>query len=215
MLEEVDGAGGIRTRLRAHVDGSVTMLRTHDGMPRFVRFGTTTGQSNPRGFAAWVQGGNVGVRFDPYDLEVLTPEYRPVDVTYTVLPFASPYNVPSDDTTKWHDVVTFSGSTVLVNAIPMPILQMGAFEPGNGIPWVRRVHAADGLANYGEQDTNLTEKRVFSVGREEVLASDATATLTPTSPRAEDKAMTIGQRIEASTSRAFLGQLFFSGSIVG
>ena len=26
MLEEVDGAGGIRTRLRAHVDGSVTML---------------------------------------------------------------------------------------------------------------------------------------------------------------------------------------------
>ena len=213
MLEEVDGAGGIRTRLRAHVDGSVTMLRTHDGMPRFVRAGMmATGQSNPRGFAAWVQGGNVGVRFDPYDLEVLTPEYRPVDVTYTVLPFASPYNVPSDDTTKWHDVVTFSGSTVLVNAIPMPILQMGTFAPGNGIPWVRRVHAAVGLANYGEQNMNLTEKRVFSVGREEVRASDATATLTPTSPRAEDKAMTIGQRIEASTSRAFLGQLFFSGS---
>ena len=213
MLEEVDGAGGIRTRLRAHVDGSVTMLRTHDGMPRFVRAGMmATGQSNPRGFAAWVQGGSVGVRFDPYDLEVLTPEYRPVDVTYTVLPFASPYNVPADDTTKWHDVVTFSGSTVLVNAIPMPILQMGAFEPGNGIPWVRRVHAAVGLANYGEQNMNLTEKRVFSVGREEVRASDATATLTPTSPRAEDKAMTIGQRIEASTSRAFLGQLFFSGS---
>ena len=212
MLEEVDGAGGIRTRLRAHVDGSVTMLRTHDGMPRFVRAGMmATGQSNPRGFAAWVQGGNVGVRFDPYDLEVLTPEYRPVDVTYTVLPFASPYNVPSDDTTKWHDVVTFSGSTVLVNAIPMPILQMGTFAPGNGIPWVRRVHAAVGLANYGEQNMNLTEKRVFSVGREEVRASDATATLTPTSPRAEDKAMTIGQRVDPASSKAWLGQLFYSG----
>ena len=80
---------------------------------------------------------------------------------YTVLPFASPYNVPSDDTTKWHDVVTFSGSTVLVNAIPMPILQMGAFEPGKRYPLVRRVHAADGLANYGEQNMNLTENGCF------------------------------------------------------
>ena len=39
--------------------------------------------------------------------------------------------------------------------------------------------------------------------------------LTPTSPRAEDKAMTIGQRIEASTNRAFWGSFSSLGFELG
>ena len=103
-----------------------------------------------------------GSAIRPYDLEVLTPEYRPVDVTYTVLPFASPYNVPSDDTTKWHDVVTFSGSTVLVNAIPiMPIFKWARLNPATvSLGCVE--HAADGPQTTAGSEPH--RKRVFSVG---------------------------------------------------
>ena len=62
---------------------------------------------------------------------------------------------------------------------------------------------------------NATQKRVFAVGRETVQVwggSGAVQTLTPTAPRAKDKAMTIGQRgLILRRARYDFGQLFFSG----
>ena len=59
---------------------------------------------------------------------------------------------------------------------------------------------------------NATQKRVFAVGRETVQVLGRKWRRTdahPTAPRAEDKAMTIGQRVDpSSSSRAWLGQLF-------
>ena len=53
---------------------------------------------------------------------------------------------------------------------------------------------------------------MFSVGREEVRASDATATLTPTSPRAERQGHDDWPAHRSVDEQGILGQLFFSGS---
>lgn len=210
MLEEVDGAGGIRTRLRAHVDGSVTMLRTHDGMPRFVRDGMTSLLSNRRGFIAQKQTENFGTRFDPYELEVLTSRYQPTYVRYAVQPFDSQYNVDSDDTTHWHDVVSFNGNQVLVNAIgKLPPFANLPDVPTGAIPHLLKT-GEDGN-QYGRSD----ERRVFAVGRETVKSwggeNGSFEVLFPITPRAEDKAMVLGPAINHAANTAVLGQLYFTG----
>ncbi|MCA9368362.1 hypothetical protein KC887_08995, partial [Candidatus Kaiserbacteria bacterium] len=76
------------------------------------------------------------------------------------------------------------------------------------IPYV--INRNDASDQYGNAERNATERRVFAVGRYDVKAwggSGVTETLTPTAPRSESRAMTIGQRTDRATNKAWLGQL--------
>ncbi|MCA9368480.1 hypothetical protein KC887_09610, partial [Candidatus Kaiserbacteria bacterium] len=64
---------------------------------------------------------------------------------------------------------------------------------------------------YGNAERNTTEKRVFAVGRDRVKSwggGGVTEVLTPTDPVSESRAMTIGPRLDFSTDKAWLGQLY-------
>jgi len=213
MLAAVDGPDGIRTRISSNAFGSKTMLRTRNGMPEFTTVRAQEGtDASRRGFVAYVRGSRYGALFDPYTLEVLDPKYRLVGALYSVQDFATGWNVSPTDTTHWCDTIVFDGEVVKVNAKAMTLINSPSGGAFGTIPFLRKASATE---PYGNRVLNATQKRVFAVGRETVQAwggSGAVQTLTPTAPRAEDKAMTIGQRIEASTNKAFLGQLFFSGS---
>ena len=212
MLAAVEGPDGIRTRISSNSFGSKTMLRTRNGMPEFTTVqaqeGTDTSQ---RGFVAYVRGSRYGALFDPYTLEVLDPKYRLVGALYSVQDFATGWNVSSTDTTHWCDTIVFDGEVVKVNAKAMPLINSPSGGASGTIPFLRKASATE---PYGNRVLNATQKRVFAVGRETVQAwggSGAVQTLTPTAPRAEDKAMTIGQRVDPASSKAGLGQLFYSG----
>ena len=58
MLDTIGGADGFRTRMLNAADGSVTMLRTRNGMPEFSTVGSqSTGrQTLWRGLAAYAEG---------------------------------------------------------------------------------------------------------------------------------------------------------------
>ena len=218
MMNAVGGPGGIRTRIVSNPDGTTTMLRTRNGMPEFSTSGQAVSPVEPeyeRGFIARVQAKALGALFSPYTLAVSNPNYRLVNVTYTVLSFASTHNVAYTDTTHWHDVMTFQGNTIRVNGKKMPALVMGGFVPGaKAIPWlIPLAPPYTGLARYGDKATNATIKRVFSVRRDEVKSwggGGVVETLTPTTPRTAGKALTIGPRIDPATNKAYLGQLFFT-----
>jgi len=219
MMNAVGGPGGIRTRIVSNPDGTTTMLRTRNGMPEFSTSGQAVSPVEPeyeRGFVARVQTKAFGALFSPYTLAVRNPNYRLVNVTYTVLPFASTHNVAYTDTTHWHDVMTFQGNTIRVNGKKMPALVMGGFAPGaKAIPWlIPLAPPYTGLARYGDKSLNAAVKRVFSVRRDEVKSfggGGVVETLTPTTPRTAGKALTVGPRIDPTTNKAYLGQLFFSG----
>ncbi|WP_273703319.1 hypothetical protein, partial [Candidatus Accumulibacter vicinus] len=164
-----------------------------------------------RGFVAYVRGSRYGALFDPYTLEVLDPKYRLVGALYSVQDFATGWNVSPTDPTHWYDTIVFDGEVVKVNAKAMPLINSPSGGASGTIPFLRKASATE---PYGNRVLNATQKRVFAVGRETVQAwggSGAVQTLTPTAPRAEDKAMTIGQRVDPASSKAWLGQLFYSG----
>jgi hypothetical protein len=74
------------------------------------------------------------------------------------------------------------------------------------------INRNDASDQYGNAERNQTEKRVFAVGRADVKAwggAGATETLTPTDPRTEDRCLTIGQRVDYATDKAWLGQLYY------
>ena len=90
----------------------------------------------------------------------------------------------------------------------MPLINSPSGGASGTIPFLRKASATE---PYGNRVLNATQKRVFAVGRETVQSwggSGAVQTLTPTAPRAEDKAMTIGQRVDPASSRAWLGSCF-------
>ena len=213
MLAAVEGPDGIRTRISSNAFGSKTMLRTRNGMPEFTTVRAQEGtDASRRGFVAYVRGSRYGALFDPYTLEVLDPKYRLVGALYSVQDFATGWNVSPTDTTHWCDTIVFDGEVVKVNAKAMPLINSPSGGASGTIPFLRKASATE---PYGNRVLNATQKRVFAVGRETVQAwggSGAVQALTPTAPRAEDKAMTIGQRVDPASSKAFLGQLFFSGS---
>lgn len=210
MAHSVGGYQGIRTVEELNPDGSLTRLRTRWGRPIFetdlVRASSTS--QKYRGFVA--KSSSRAVLFDPYTLTVLDANYTPALNTYSVQDFATSWNVPVSDTTDWYDVVMFDGQTIKVNAKAMPTLGIVANQAFQAIPYV--INRNDASDQYGNAERNATEKRVFAVGRSDVQSwggSGVIETLTPTDARTEDRAMTIGQRVDFSTDTAWLGQLFY------
>lgn len=216
MASVVGGYGGIRTVEFVNPDGSIERLRTRNGWPIFEKEGETGGGATPsadlaRGFVAKIPSGRA-VLFNPYTLAVINPQYTLAKNTYTVQDFSTPWNVPVGDTTHWYDVVLFDGTTVKVNAKAMGSLLVTGNHGYPAIPYV--INRNDASDQYGNAERNATEKRVFAVGRYQVNAWGGGGTsqaLTPTAPRSESKAMTIGQRLDFSLDKAWLGQLYYSG----
>jgi hypothetical protein len=210
MSSSVGGNSGIRQASWLNSDGTWTDFHSRGGFPLFEKEDPvrTASVRVLRGFVA--RCSSLTVLFDPYTLEILQSPYVPSGALYEVQPFATTWNVPSTDDTHWCDVVLFDGSTIKVNALAMPSLGITASGSDGCIPHVRNI--GDRYDQYGNQERNLTEKRVFAVGREHVQSwggDGVTETLTPTAPRSENKAMTVGPRVASHT--AYLGQLFYSG----
>lgn len=199
MLAFASGAAGIRTVEEINPDGSITRLRTRYGWPTFETEGarTAAAETQLRGFVAKVPGGRA-VLFDPYTMEILKTPYTPAAKLYEVQDFLTE--------STWYDVVLFDGSTIKVNAKAMPTLRITANHGYEAIPHVINYTVGD---QYGNAERNTTEKRVFAVGRYSVTSwggGGVTETLTPTEPRTESRALTIGQRIDGDT--AYLGELY-------
>lgn len=216
MFSVAGGKSSIRTVEFVESDGTVTRLRTRGGWPLFEKLGSSSASSTvaaelARGFVAKVPGGRA-VLFNPYTLAILDPKYTLAKNTYTLQDFATAWNVPAGDTTHWYDVVIFDGTTVKVNAKAMGSLLVTGNHGYPAIPYV--INRNDASDQYGNAERNVTEKRVFAVGRYQVNSWGGGGTsqvLTPTTPRSDSKAMTIGQRLDFSTDKAWLGQLYYSG----
>ena len=212
MLSRAGGAAGIVRVEEVDIDGTVTQLHTRGGFPVFEteRRAVSATPVLLRGFVARAVPGGRAVLFNPYTLAILNPNYSPAKNTYSVQDFATTWNVPAGDTTDWYDVLLFDGSTIKVNAKAMPSLGITANHAFQAIPYcINRNDASD---QYGNAERNQTEKRVFAVGRADVKAwggAGATETLTPTDPRTEDRCLTIGQRVDYATDKAWLGQLYY------
>ncbi|MBK8113557.1 MAG: hypothetical protein IPK44_02945 [Candidatus Accumulibacter sp.] len=201
MLAFAQGVGGIRTVEEINPDGSITRLRTRQGRPTFetegLRVISGSVVTQLRGFVAKIPGGRA-VLFDPYTMEILKTPYTPAAKLYEVQDFLTE--------STWYDVVLFDGTTIKVNAKAMPRLGITANHGYEAIPHVINYTVGD---QYGNAERNTTEKRVFAVGRYSVTSwggGGVTETLTPTEPRTESRALTIGQRIAGDT--AYLGELY-------
>lgn len=212
MLARAGGAAGIVRVEEVDVDGTVTRLYTRGGSPVFEteRRAASATPVLLRGFVARAVPGGRAVLFNPYTLAVLDSNYSPAKNTYSVQDFATTWNVPAGDTTDWYDVMLFDGSTVKVNAKAMPTLGITANHSFPAIPYcINRNDASD---QYGNAERNQTEKRVFAVGRADVQTwggPGSISTLTPTDPRTEDRSLTIGQRVDHATDKAWIGQLYY------
>lgn len=210
MAAVVGGYGGIRTVEERNPDGSITTLRTRGGNPIFETVTarqTAAPTDTVRGFVA--KASSRAVLFDPYTLDVLNANYSPALNTYAIQHFATAWNVPALDDTHWHDVVLFDGATIKVNAKVMPALGITANHGFPAIPYV--INRATAEDQYGNAERNVTEKRVFAVGRSDVKAwggGGVVETLTPTAPRSEGRSMTIGQRVDRATNKAWIGQIY-------
>ncbi len=215
MADRVDGYGGIRETYEVNPDGSVTTLRTRLGWPAFETTGAQSAASTTipeRGFVAKVPGGRA-VLFNPYTMAVLKSPYLPASNSYSVQDFGTSWNVAPSDTTHWYDVALFDGSTIKVNSKAMPSLRITANHGFPAITYVINRDTADD--QYGNAERNATEKRVFAVGRHSVKSwggGGVVDTLSPTTPRTDDKALTLGQRIDGASDSAWLGQFYFTGA---
>ena len=141
-------------------------------------------------------------------------DYSPAGKLYTVEEFATTWNVPASDTTHWYDVVLFDGTVIKINAKAMPDLQIVADQLYPAIPYVISRH--DASDQYGNAERNATEKRVFAVGRYAVTSwggGGVTKTLTPVTPRTDNKALTLGQAVDTSSDTATLAEFFFTGPV--
>jgi len=213
MSAFVGGNSGIRTVEERNPDGSSTTLRTRAGRPHFETTETRRASSveqGVRGFVAKVPGG-VAVLYNPYTLEVLRKPYTPALNTYTVQDFATAWNVPPGDTTRWCDTVLFDGTTIKINDKAMTALRITPNHSFPAIPYV--INRNDASDQYGNVERNATEKRVFAVGRYSVQSwggSGAVETLTPNAPRTDHKAMTLGQR-SSYDDKAYLWQMYYVG----
>lgn len=201
MLSFAQDVGGIRTVEEINPDGSITRLRTRQGRPTFetdtVRATSGSGDIQLRGFVAQIPGRRA-VLFNPYTLEVIKTPYTPAAKLYEVQDFMTE--------TTWYDVVLFDRTTIKVNAKAMPKLGITANHGYEAIPHVINYTVGD---QYGNAERNTTEKRVFAIGRYSVTSwggGGVTETLTPTEPRTESRALTVGQRIDGDT--AYLAELY-------
>lgn len=149
-------------------------------------------------------------RFDPYTLATLDFPYGIGVVGYDVTTWASGHNVI--DNLPWYDVVCFWANKILINAGEMAALQIPVATPA--APAMPYAIPGQVGVEWGDATLNQSEKRVFAVGRTHVQAFNVggtTAILSPAQPRADGKAMTIGQRIDRVLHKAWLGQLYYTG----
>lgn len=219
MLQKTP-ADGIRTQMRNNPDGSVTMLRTRNGWPEFTTILSPAVKALDlaRGFVAHVVSAVKSALFSPYSLEVGNPKYTLHAHTYSVLPFATTYNVQADDSTKWNDTISFKNGVVYVNAKPMPSLGI-TDAPSGYLPWLVPATGSD-LEKYGTEAENTTVKRVFAVGRYRVESWFLDNSEPPLYIQSvlggatyrPDRALLCGARVEESAHAAWLSQLAFTGS---
>lgn len=217
MLGAVGDLSGILRREDDNLDGTTTTLFTRRGRPVFE---TSTARSRAtevlyRGFVAKNPQTGYAVLFDPYTLTILRSSFSPAKPSYYVQNFATTWGVPPADATNWYDVAMFDGTAVKINAKAMPTLQVVANHSFPAIPYV--IERSDPANRYGGPDQNNTEKRVFAVGRADVQEWGSSSvgsvqTLTPTTPRTDGKALTIGQRIDDTSDTAWLGQIYYTGA---
>ena len=208
------GVSGIRTVEWTQNDGSVVRLSHRGGHPIFESaHGAGAGDGNEtyrRGFVAVVPGATTGTLFNPYTLAVVQHGFKPAGALYYVLDYATSWNVSPSDTTNWRDVIVFDGNKILINGLRMaPPLQDLAGVPAGGIPYFINTGLSGG--QYGRPQ----DRRTFAVARELVkswASSGITETLTPTTPRTDEKALTIGPAIVRSTHKAWLGQMYYTGT---
>ena len=150
-------------------------------------------------------------RFDPYTLGTLDFPYGIGVVGYDVTTWASGWNVI--DQLPWYDVVCFWNGKILINAAELADLQIpSATLAAPAMPYAIPYQAG---SEWGNQTINQVEKRVFAIGRSHVQAFNVGGTLailSPAQPRADGKAMTIGQRIDRAQHKAWLGQLYYTGA---
>jgi hypothetical protein len=214
---EAGGMGGTRRVDWTDAQGTEYILNTRKGFPEIVsKRKAQASVPDPdvakRGWVAHNPGSADAALFSPYTLVVAEPKYKVFNTTYSVLPFSTPYNVPSGDSTNWRDVLTFHNGTVKVNGIEYPTLS-DAGAPRWAIPWLIP-HTGTGVDKYGDAITNAYEKRVFAVGRDSVTIlgrSAVSAVLNNPSAR-PSKAIVCGARIEASTHQSWLSQFAFTGA---
>ncbi len=207
--------GKIRTVEWEGTNGGVHRLRTRGGWPVFEEDVIEPGESTyPRGFVAKAHNGRA-ILFDPYTLTILITPYLPAVNEYTVLDFATDWNVPPADTTNWHDVCLFDGTTskiIKINNLAMPSLGITADHGYLAIPYV--INRNDNSDQYGNAIRNETEKRVFAIGRDQATSwggAGVNVTLEPDEPRTATvrTSLTIGQRLDFSDDSAQIGQLYF------
>lgn len=191
---------------------SVHRLRTRGGWPVFEEDVVEPGETlYPRGFVAKVHNGRA-ILFNPYTLDILITPYLPAVNEYTVLDFATDWNVPPTDTTGWNDVVLFNGQEIRINNLAMPSLGITADHGYLAVPYV--INRNDNSDQYGNAIRNETEKRVFAIGREKATTwggAGETVILEPQGPRnaAIRTALTIGQKLNFTDDSAQIGQLFY------
>jgi hypothetical protein len=208
------GVGGIRTVEHVQPDGSVMRLSHRGGHPLYeiVEGGAGSRQAAEnyrRGFVAVLPGATTGTLFNPYNLAVVQHGFKPAGALYYVLDFATNWNVSPSDTTNWRDVIVFSGNKILINGLRMaPPLQDLASVPAGSVPYFINT----GLP--GSQYGRTQDRRTFAVARELVkswASTGITETLTPATPRTDEKALTIGPSIVRGAHKAWLGQLYYTG----
>lgn len=208
------GVSGIRTVEHVQSDGSIMRLSHRGGYPIYETVdggsGAQDAETYRRGFVAVVPGATTGTLFNPYNLAVVQHGFKPAGALYYVLDYATDWNVSPSDTTNWRDVIVFDGNKILINGLRMaPPLQDLASVPLGSVPYFINT----GLA--GSQYGRPQDRRTFAVAREVVkswASSGITETLTPTTPRTDEKALTIGPAIVRSTHKAWLGQMYYTGT---
>lgn len=216
MLDRMGGPQGFKTAQRTDADGSVTTVQTRGDMPPQV---FTTRPSKiiiapvlaARGWVAHIVAAIKAALFSPYTLSISNPNYTVFKNFYTVLPFHTSYNTESPDILKWHDVLSFYKSTILVNGKSMPGLGISSV-PINALPWLIP-HAGSDVALYGDAITNGYEKRVFAVSRDKVhswMGGGVDAVLNNPTAR-PDKALMCGAKIEPVLHKAWISQFAFTG----
>lgn len=209
-------ADGLRTQLRNHPDGSVTMLRTRNGWPEFTTRKVQQPVAAPslRGFVARIANALSGLMFWPVDMVKRKAPYTPVGHTYFVAPFATAHNAKAATGTHWNDVWALVGTDLQINRKPYaPLGALSIPQALDGIPYI--IPKASG--DYGAIADNASPiKRVFSVGRDAVAAStdgSVTAPLFTLAPiDVRSKAVLLGQRVDSAGHAASLGQFHFTGS---
>lgn len=213
MEMEAGGMMGIRRVERRDPDGTVHILKTRNGFPEVTTIRPTYKAlvEAIRGFAAHVPSAPRATVFSPYTLAIWSPAGPVFDHKYTVLPFASAFNVPEEDTTLWNDTLSFHGTKVLVNGKEMAALGVTA-PPAGALPWLLP-HSGTGIEKYGDAAVNTTEKRIFAVSPAFVhswMPGAADAALSGEAYR-PGKAQVLGPRINASANEAWMSQFVFTG----